>query len=76
MSKEGDTRRALLVIDVQREFVEARGGLPDPDGAAIIPVINRLRRRKRFDVVILALDFHPSSHWSFWTNHPGHKAFS
>jgi len=76
MSKEGDTRRALLVIDVQRDFVEARGGLPVPDGAAIIPVINRLRRRKRFDVVILALDFHPSSHWSFWTNHPGHKAFS
>jgi len=76
MSKDGDTRRALIVIDVQRDFVEKDGGLAVPDGRAVIPVINSLRRGKRFDLVIFALDFHPSSHWSFWTNHPGHEPFS
>lgn len=68
--KKDAPKRALLIIDVQNDFVDEGGGLPVPSGRAIIPVINHMRRTKSFDLVILALDWHPYNHCSFVTNNP------
>ncbi len=57
---------ALLVIDVQRDFLPG-GSLAVPDGEAIIPVINRLG--SRFKEVILTQDWHPRGHISFGSTH-------
>lgn len=62
----------LLVVDVQRGFC-AGGGLPVPDGDAVVPVINRLAAQ--FEQVILTQDWHPPGHVSFAASHPGRKPF-
>jgi nicotinamidase/pyrazinamidase len=62
---------ALLVIDVQNDFMPF-GSLPVTDGDGVVPVANRLMRR--FDLVVATQDWHPPSHGSFASNHPGHDA--
>lgn len=64
---------ALLVVDVQNDFVPG-GQLAVPDGAAIVPIINRLGTC--FEHVILTQDWHPKEHISFASNHPNLAAFS
>ncbi|MDO4682401.1 MAG: bifunctional nicotinamidase/pyrazinamidase [Lautropia sp.] len=63
---------ALLVVDVQNGFMPG-GGLPVPDGDAVVPVINRLA--PRFDNVVVTQDWHPADHVSFAANHPGRQPF-
>jgi nicotinamidase/pyrazinamidase len=62
---------ALLVIDMQLDFLPARSGLGGalavPAGDEIIPGINTLAAR--FDHVILTQDWHPASHISFASTH-------
>lgn len=62
----------LLVIDVQNGFCTG-GGLPVPDGEAVVPVINRMATR--FAQVVLTQDWHPSGHASFASAHPGRQPF-
>ena len=57
---------ALLVIDVQRDFMPG-GSLAVPGGDGVIPLINRLG--ERFDEVILTQDWHPAGHISFASTH-------
>ena len=57
---------ALLVIDVQRDFL-AGGSLAVPDGEAVIPIVNRLGQR--FSEIILTQDWHPAGHISFASTH-------
>lgn len=57
---------ALLVIDVQRDFMPG-GSLAVPDGDAVIPIINRLG--ERFSEIILTQDWHPAGHISFGSTH-------
>ena len=57
---------ALLVIDVQRDFLSG-GSLAVPDGEAVIPIINQLG--KRFSEIILTQDWHPAGHISFGSTH-------
>jgi nicotinamidase/pyrazinamidase len=57
---------ALLVIDVQNDFMPGRA-LGVADGDAIVPLINTLARK--FDHVILTQDWHPAHHISFATTH-------
>ena len=66
------TVRALMLIDIQNDFID--GSFPVPDAASIIPVLNRLRA-KQFDYVYLCLDWHPFNHVSFRTNNPGTEIF-
>jgi nicotinamidase/pyrazinamidase len=69
---------ALLVIDVQNDFCPAvngiGGALAVKDGDQVVPIINRLGQR--FDHVILTQDWHPSSHISFASTHPGTAPFT
>jgi nicotinamidase/pyrazinamidase len=60
------TGEALLVIDVQRDFLPG-GSLAVPGGDAVIPIINRLG--ERFEDVILTQDWHPEDHISFASTH-------
>jgi nicotinamidase/pyrazinamidase len=62
----------LLIIDVQNDFCPG-GALAVADGDAVVPVINRLSGR--FNHVVLTQDWHPASHSSFATSHPGSVAF-
>jgi nicotinamidase/pyrazinamidase len=62
----------LLIIDVQRDFCPG-GQLAVPDGDAVVPQINRIA--SHFEHIVLTQDWHPASHTSFASNHPGSNAF-
>ncbi len=64
--------RALLIIDVQNDFLPG-GRLAVPDGDAIVPVVNRLA--DTFDRVILTQDWHTAGHQSFASSHEGHDPY-
>ena len=51
------SKRALLLIDLQVDFVEG-GALAVPNGSEVIEVANRLI--PCFDLVVATLDFHPA----------------
>ena len=66
-------RDALLVIDLQNDFCPG-GALAVPEGDEIVPLINQLG--ERFEHVILTQDWHPLSHISFASSHPGARPFT
>ncbi len=61
-------RRALLLVDLQNDFVEG-GSLAVPGGMAVVDVANRLMAR--FELTVATQDWHPSDHQSFASQHPG-----
>ncbi|MGV3703863.1 MAG: bifunctional nicotinamidase/pyrazinamidase [Arcticibacter sp.] len=63
---------ALLLIDVQNDFLPG-GSLAVGGGDEIIPVINKLQ--EHFSLVIATQDWHPISHKSFASNHPGKEVY-
>ena len=68
-----DADRALLIVDVQNDFLPG-GALAVPAGDQVIPAVNRLALH--FDKVILTQDWHPPGHISFASSHPGRQPFS
>jgi nicotinamidase/pyrazinamidase len=64
---------ALVCIDMQNDFVLPTGSLSVGKAEEIVPVFNSIR--DKFPLVILTQDWHPKNHVSFYTNHPGKKAF-
>lgn len=67
-------RPALLVIDLQEDFLPPDGSLAVPNGRDVIPVINSLTELP-WTTIIASKDWHPSNHCSFAVNHPGKKPF-
>ena len=63
---------ALVVVDVQNDFCPG-GALEVPDGAAVVPAINRIA--PRFAACVLTQDWHPPGHLSFASSHPGAEPF-
>ncbi len=63
----------LGVVDLQPTFMPG-GELPVADGAAVLPVINRLLRRV-FVHAFATQDWHPRGHTSFASAHSGRKPF-
>jgi len=59
---------ALILVDIQNDFLPG-GALAVPEGAQIIPVVNKLQ--KNFGLVVATQDFHPADHKSFAANHAG-----
>lgn len=57
---------ALLVVDVQRDFLPG-GALGVPDGDAVIAPLNRYldRARRTGALVVASRDWHPADHCSF-----------
>lgn len=64
--------RALLLIDIQNDFVPG-GMLAVPGGDAVIPLANALQ--PRFELVAATQDWHPAGHGSFASSHPGRQPF-
>jgi len=63
---------ALILVDIQNDFLPG-GPLAVPFGDEIIPLVNELQNS--FSLVVATQDWHPQSHKSFASNHPGKKAF-
>lgn len=64
--------RALLLIDIQPDFMPG-GALPVAGGHEILPLVNDLQTRA--DLVVATQDWHPATHQSFASQHPGHQPF-
>jgi nicotinamidase/pyrazinamidase len=62
----------LLVIDLQNDFCPG-GALAVADGDAVLDPIHRLA--PKFDHIVLTQDWHPPSHSSFASAHPGKRPF-
>ena len=56
-----DRRTALVVVDVQNDFVDPAGGLYVAGGEAVVPVVNELvaEARRHDAAVIYTQDWHP-----------------
>ncbi|WWC65380.1 uncharacterized protein I303_107998 [Kwoniella dejecticola CBS 10117] len=70
-------KTALLIIDVQYDFLPPSGSLAVPDGESILPVIHDLLDRSKWDwpLIVASQDYHPKNHISFASNHSPHKPF-
>ncbi|KAL1409742.1 hypothetical protein Q8F55_003739 [Vanrija albida] len=70
---------ALIVVDVQNDFLPPTGSLQVPGGLEVVPAISELLDGKKlnhkWDLVVASQDFHPEGHISFASSHPGHKKF-
>lgn len=64
--------RVLIIVDIQIDFTTG-GKLELPKGEDIIPVVNQIA--DRFDLIVATQDWHPQTHKSFASNHPGKKPF-
>src|ERR1700728_541550 len=62
----------LVVVDVQNDFCPG-GALAVPKGDEVVPIVNRMAAR--FRNVVLTQDWHPRSHSSFASSHPGKQPF-
>jgi nicotinamidase/pyrazinamidase len=62
----------LLVVDVQNDFCPG-GQLAIAGGDEVIPVIHKIA--PLFEHIILTQDWHPPSHRSFASAHPGKRPF-
>ena len=65
-------KQALIVVDVQNDFLET-GALPVPYASEVIPVINRII--PEFRHIVFTQDWHPKGHISFADNHPGKRPY-
>jgi len=66
--------KALIVVDVQNDFL-LNGNLAVKDANNIIPGINNLIASDFTDVIVFTKDFHPATHKSFASQHPGRAVF-
>jgi nicotinamidase/pyrazinamidase len=67
-----DPRAALLVIDMQYDFMPG-GALAVAEGDALVPLVNRLGAQ--FRNVVITQDWHPAGHISFASSHAGRAPF-
>ncbi|CAN6605415.1 nicotinamidase [Trichomonascus vanleenenianus] len=63
-----ECRAALIVVDVQEDFLPPHGSLAVPNGRRVIPVLNRLLELDSWAVTVGTMDFHPDNHCSFAAN--------
>ncbi len=66
------TRRALLVVDVQNDFLPG-GALAVAHGDEILAPLSRLMESGAFELIVATQDWHPPGHISFASSHRGHQ---
>ncbi len=69
-----DSQTALIVVDVQPDFLPG-GALGVADGEAILAPLAGLLRARRFPHVAATQDWHPPGHVSFASSHRGRAPF-
>jgi len=62
-------KSCLLIIDMQNDFCPPNGSLAVKEGTDVIPVINDLRKKIKWDLIACTKDWHPADHISFHSNH-------
>jgi nicotinamidase/pyrazinamidase len=62
-------KKALVLVDLQNDFIPG-GSLAVREGDAVIPVANKVQKKK-WDLIVATQDWHPKSHGSFASNHAG-----
>lgn len=60
---------ALIVVDLQEDFLPPKGSLAIQDGRSIIPLINKLVMDYPWSSVVATQDWHPVNHTSFASQH-------
>ncbi|MGV8959870.1 MAG: nicotinamidase [Stenotrophomonas sp.] len=65
---------ALIVVDLQPDFMPG-GALPCHEGDAIVAPIAQLLAARRYRTVVATQDWHPPTHASFASQHPGRQVF-
>ncbi|WVQ95524.1 hypothetical protein IAU59_002621 [Kwoniella sp. CBS 9459] len=72
------TKTALIIVDVQYDFLPPDGTLAVPDGQAILPVVEDLLDSSKWDwpIIVASQDYHPPGHISFASSHPPNEAFA
>jgi nicotinamidase/pyrazinamidase len=71
-SKSAKSRRALIVVDVQNDFL-AGGALAVPRGDEILAPLRTLMNSGAFELIVATQDWHPRGHISFASSHRGRK---
>jgi nicotinamidase/pyrazinamidase len=73
------TKTGVIVVDVQGDFTKLKNGslaVDGTDGAYLKAVEDSTKKLKEAGFLIyVTQDWHPADHVSFFTNHPGKKAF-
>ena len=68
-------KKALIIVDVQNDFLPG-GSLAVGEGDEIIPfVINLMNKEEHYALIVATQDWHPPDHGSFASAHPGAKPF-
>lgn len=66
--------RALIIVDVQRDFATGGALQVGQDPERIFPRVNHVAREGGYQLVVLTQDWHPADHQSFaemWGKKPG-----
>jgi nicotinamidase/pyrazinamidase len=65
------TKKALIVVDMQNDFVRPTGALYVPDSESMIDDMKNLISKGNYDYIVFTQDWHPSNHPSFqeWPVH-------
>jgi nicotinamidase/pyrazinamidase len=74
MNTQVDDRAALIVVDLQPDFMPG-GPLACHEGDALVPGINALLQARLFSHVVATQDWHPARHISFASAHAGAAPF-
>ncbi|SCV04139.1 LAMI_0H13718g1_1 [Lachancea mirantina] len=61
--------KALIVVDVQNDFLPPSGSLAVPQGDQVVSGIAHLMQDDRWACVVVTQDWHPKTHTSFAVNH-------
>lgn len=69
-------KTALLIVDIQYDFLPPDGSLAVSGGDKIIPIVHELMDKGRWDLIVASQDYHPSGHISFASAHEGHRPFT
>lgn len=68
---------ALLLVDVQNDFLPPTGALAVPDGRDILPTVHALLDDdERWQAVFASQDYHPRGHVSFASRYPGSEPYT
>ncbi|CAE6439842.1 unnamed protein product [Rhizoctonia solani] len=69
-------RTALMLVDIQYDFLPPNGSLAVANGADILPTVYDLLDHTHFDAYFASQDYHPIGHVSFASAHPGAEPYT
>ncbi|KAG9097884.1 hypothetical protein FRC06_007066 [Ceratobasidium sp. 370] len=69
-------RTALMLVDIQYDFLPPDGSLAVTNGTDILPTVYDLLDHKHFDAYFASQDYHPKGHVSFASAHPGAEPYT